>query len=82
VVTLALPKSRPSSLVLSAEYQKRGVVNFHAIIRIDGPDGPSTPPPSWATAALLADAITEAATSVQVKTPPPPLSDRAIAPRS
>ena len=26
-----------------AEYQRRGVVHFHAIIRLDGPAGPSTP---------------------------------------
>ncbi|MGW2379118.1 replication initiator protein RepSA [Streptomyces sp. NPDC001658] len=40
-----------------AEFQKRGAVHFHAVIRLDGPDGPDTPPPSWATTALLADAI-------------------------
>jgi hypothetical protein len=51
-----------------AEYQKRGVVHFHAVIRLDGPDGPDTPPPGWATADLLADAIATAAASVQVKT--------------
>ena len=29
-----------------AEYQRRGVVHFHAIIRLDGPAGPAdTPPP-------------------------------------
>ena len=26
-----------------AEYQRRGVVHFHAVIRLDGPDGPTTP---------------------------------------
>ncbi|WTF82831.1 replication initiation protein [Streptomyces sp. NBC_01594] len=26
-----------------AEFQKRGAVHFHAVIRIDGPDGPDTP---------------------------------------
>jgi hypothetical protein len=51
-----------------AEYQKRGVVHFHAVIRLDGPDGPDTPPPAWATADLLTDAITTAAASVQVRT--------------
>jgi excisionase family DNA binding protein len=30
-----------------AEYQRRGVVHFHAIIRLDGPAGPATPPPTW-----------------------------------
>jgi hypothetical protein len=40
-----------------AEYQKRGAVHFHAVIRLDGPDGGDTPPPAWATAELLTDAI-------------------------
>ncbi|WUL62391.1 replication initiation protein [Streptomyces sp. NBC_00344] len=44
-----------------AEFQKRGAVHFHAIIRIDGPDGPDTPAPAWATVALLDDAIRAAA---------------------
>ncbi len=53
-----------------AEFQKRGALHFHAVIRIDGPDGPDTPPPSWATVDMLADAIRAAAahpyTSVSV----------------
>ncbi|MFI0262937.1 replication initiator protein RepSA [Streptomyces sp. NPDC017056] len=44
-----------------AEFQKRGAVHFHAVIRLDGPDGPDTPPPAWATTALLTDAIRAAA---------------------
>ncbi|MFE3109230.1 replication initiator [Kitasatospora indigofera] len=28
-----------------AEYQKRGLVHFHAVIRPDGPDGSTQPPP-------------------------------------
>jgi hypothetical protein len=52
-----------------AEYQKRGVVHFHAVIRLDGPDGPDTTPPGWATADLLAQAITLAAGNAQVTTP-------------
>ncbi|MEU6942237.1 replication initiator [Streptomyces rubiginosohelvolus] len=40
-----------------AEYQQRGLIHFHAVIRLDGPAGPYTPPPSWATPELLADAI-------------------------
>lgn len=55
-----------------AEFQKRGALHFHAVIRIDGPEGPETPPPSWATVTLLADAIQAAAahsyTSVSVPT--------------
>jgi hypothetical protein len=52
-----------------AEYQRRGVVHFHAIIRLDGPDGPSTAPPPWASTALLADAIGQAASAVAVTAP-------------
>ncbi|MEU1773642.1 replication initiator protein RepSA [Streptomyces sp. NPDC012842] len=44
-----------------AEFQKRGAIHFHSVMRIDGPDGPDTPPPSWATVDLLADAIHAAA---------------------
>ncbi|MGW9025465.1 replication initiator protein RepSA [Streptomyces sp. NPDC055722] len=44
-----------------AEFQKRGAVHFHAVIRIDGPEGPDTPPPAWATVDVLADAIRAAA---------------------
>ncbi|WP_448329880.1 replication initiator [Streptomyces sp. DSM 41534] len=28
-----------------AEYQRRGAIHFHAVIRLDGPDGPDTPTP-------------------------------------
>ena len=28
-----------------AEYQRRGLVHFHAVIRVDGPDGPPVHPP-------------------------------------
>ena len=44
-----------------AEYQARGLVHFHAVIRLDGPDGPTDRPPDWATVALLDDAIRAAA---------------------
>ncbi|MFF0512350.1 replication initiator protein RepSA [Streptomyces sp. NPDC004250] len=53
-----------------AEFQKRGALHFHAVIRLDGPDGPGTTPPTWATVDLLTDAIRAAAahsyTSVSV----------------
>ncbi|MFB7238109.1 replication initiator protein RepSA [Streptomyces sp. NPDC056269] len=45
-----------------AEFQKRGAVHFHAVVRIDGPNGPGSPPPSWATTERLTDAIRAAAT--------------------
>jgi hypothetical protein len=54
-----------------AEYQRRGVVHFHAIIRIDGPGQTTvTTPPAWATTALLAAAIGQAAATARLDTPP------------
>ncbi|MEV5484091.1 MULTISPECIES: replication initiator protein RepSA [Streptomyces] len=44
-----------------AEFQKRGALHFHAVIRIDGPHGPETPPPSWASVDLLTNSIRAAA---------------------
>ncbi|MFI1050596.1 replication initiator [Streptomyces griseoruber] len=52
-----------------AEYQKRGAVHFHAVIRLDGPEGGDTPPPAWATAELLTDAIRAAATAARIDGP-------------
>ncbi|MEV7465875.1 replication initiator [Streptomyces kronopolitis] len=40
-----------------AEYQKRGLVHFHAVIRLDGPEGSNHPPPPWATIDALTAAI-------------------------
>ncbi len=52
-----------------AEYQQRGLIHFHAVIRLDGPAGPFTPPPAWATPDLLADAIRIAATRARIDGP-------------
>ncbi|WP_329400512.1 replication initiator protein RepSA [Streptomyces melanogenes] len=52
-----------------AEFQKRGAVHFHAIIRIDGPTGPDSEPPAWASVALLECAIRAAAARVCVVVP-------------
>ncbi|MCI3241160.1 MULTISPECIES: replication initiator [Streptomyces] len=52
-----------------AEYQKRGAVHFHAVIRIDGSTGGDSPPPPWATAELLTDAIRTATAKVRVDGP-------------
>ncbi|MER5768079.1 replication initiator [Streptomyces sp. NPDC001985] len=51
-----------------AEYQRRGAVHFHSVIRLDGP-GDHTPPPAWATAELLTDAIRAAAAKARVNGP-------------
>ena len=55
-----------------AEYQRRGVVHFHAIIRLDGPAGPSVTPPNWATIDSLSAAISQAARTVHLDLPAAP----------
>ncbi|WP_395292213.1 replication initiator [Kitasatospora hibisci] len=49
-----------------AEYQKRGQVHFHAVIRLDGPTGPTSTPPTWATTELLNHAVRTAAARARV----------------
>ncbi|MFE2724917.1 replication initiator [Kitasatospora sp. NPDC059327] len=49
-----------------AEFQKRGLVHFHAIVRLDGPEGSTSTPPDWATTDLLTAAVRTAATKVSV----------------
>jgi len=44
-----------------AEYQARGVVHFHAVIRLDAAGEDYQPPPGLYTASLLCDAISQAA---------------------
>ncbi|WP_368367139.1 replication initiator [Actinomadura sp. WMMA1423] len=52
-----------------AEYQRRGLVHFHAVIRLDGPGGPDASPPAWATLDLLKAAVDHAAGAVTVSSP-------------
>nr|WP_214370912.1 replication initiator [Pseudonocardia sp. H11422] len=47
-----------------AEYQRRGLVHFHAAIRVDGPDGPHDPAPPGLTPETLREAVLAAARSV------------------
>ncbi|MDT0351717.1 replication initiator [Pseudonocardia charpentierae] len=51
-----------------AEYQRRGLVHFHAVIRLDGTGGPADPPPSGLTHEVMRTAITSAARAAQLIT--------------
>jgi hypothetical protein len=62
----SLGKLARLSFAKVAEYQARGVVHFHAVIRLDGPEGPSDEPPAWATVDLLDAGVRRAATAVRV----------------
>jgi hypothetical protein len=52
-----------------AEYQARGVVHFHAVIRLDAPGDGYQPPPPGITADMLCDAIGQAAAAVRLPIP-------------
>jgi Replication initiator protein, pSAM2 len=53
-----------------AEYQARGVIHFHAVIRLDANTKEGfVPPPDRYDAALLCDAIALAATAVRITVP-------------
>jgi len=61
------PRHARLSFAKVAEYQRRGLVHFHAVIRLDGPDGPTDPAPAWADHDLLTACIRDAAESVLVE---------------
>jgi hypothetical protein len=54
------------SFVRVAEFQRRGVVHFHALIRLDAPNEDYQPPPISVDAAGLAEAIHQAAAHVRL----------------
>jgi hypothetical protein len=57
------------SYVKVAEFQRRGLVHVHVVVRADGPSGPSDPPPSWVDRQLLAAAVRASVKSAAVRTP-------------
>jgi hypothetical protein len=60
-----------------AEYQARGVIHFHIVIRIDGPDGPETSPPPWASVGLLDTCLHRAVAATSIDVPDPAEPDQA-----
>ncbi|MFC4067378.1 replication initiator [Actinoplanes subglobosus] len=52
-----------------AEWQRRGTIHFHAVIRFDGPDGPVDPPPAWASTGLLITTVRSATRRVSFTVP-------------
>jgi len=58
------------SYVKVAEYQARGAVHYHAVIRLDAASDKGTvSPPEWATVELLCAAMRQAAATVMVPCP-------------
>lgn len=58
-----------------AEYQARGLIHFHALIRLDGPDGPGSPAPL--DGPTLAALVEQTARSVEYLAPPVDAEDPA-----
>lgn len=55
-----------------AEYQARGLVHFHAVIRLDGPHGPGSPAPVGVPVDMLAEAVEIGVRRATVDTPDAP----------
>ncbi|GAA2155773.1 plasmid replication initiator protein [Nocardioides koreensis] len=74
--TLGIPATRLDEIATVqyakvAEYQLRGLVHFHALIRLDGPKTPDgfAPAPASLDAAVLADLVRQAAAGVRLTVP-------------
>lgn len=52
-----------------AEFQRRAAIHFHAVVRLDGPNGPGSSAPAWATEDVLLDAVKHAAASTFATVP-------------
>jgi len=61
-----------------AEYQRRGSVHLHAVVRCDGPDGSGDQAPCWASAELLGDAVRAAGAWVRVRLAEPGGGERML----
>jgi hypothetical protein len=45
------------SYIKVVEFQRRGLVHLHVVIRADGREGPAEAPPAWLESAILIDAV-------------------------
>ncbi|MFH8702506.1 replication initiator [Streptomyces rubrogriseus] len=68
IVQSRLARHARLSFARIAEYQKRAAVHVHAVIRLDGPDGPADEPPPWGTPDRLTRAVHASAQRVTVRT--------------
>jgi len=51
------------------EFQRRGLVHLHVVVRADGRDGPSEHPPAWLALEVLIDAVNDAVGRAAVGVP-------------
>jgi hypothetical protein len=57
------------SYVKAAEFQRRGLVHLHVVIRADGHEGPEAPPPPWLTTGALIAALRQVIPQVTTSVP-------------
>lgn len=57
VAGLGQPGANLDGVAVDADRLAGGLVHFHAVIRLDGPDDSNQPPPAHATVAVLTDAV-------------------------
>jgi len=69
VRTNAIREHLRITYVKVAEFQRRGSIHFHAVVRFDGPDGLADDPPSWADAGLLIAAAKAAGPKARMSVP-------------
>jgi hypothetical protein len=60
------------------EFQRRGLVHLHVVVRADGQDGPSQPPPVWLDATVLTSCLRAAAGKASVALPGSTGEQRAV----
>ncbi len=72
---LGVSRDRLSELVRvrfvkASEFQRRGVVHYHVVIRLDGPSDPGSEPPARCTAAMLERVVRSVVHDVELSAPP------------
>ena len=67
--TSELRKLARLSYIKVVEFQRRGLVHLHVVVRADGAAGPAEPPPPWLGSAVLARAVEGAVASSVVAVP-------------
>ena len=72
--TSELRKVARLSYIKVVEFQRRGLVHLHVVVRADGADGPAEPPPPWIGSAVLARAVEGAVANAVVAVPGVPNS--------
>jgi hypothetical protein len=60
------------SFMKVVEFQYRGLVHLHVVLRADGVGGPADPPPPWLDVDVLSGAVRGAVASAHVAVPPAP----------